>query len=89
MRGAVRGAVTLFALNRDLEAPMSIDVRLIGFKAAHVTESWQLRHDDLGAANTRDDPDRVAPTPRSRLASRLRATLAPASWNVIRLSPRR
>jgi len=51
-----------------------------------------LRHDDLGAANTRGRPDVVAPTPlviRPCEEGRLRVTLAPASWNVIRVAPQR
>jgi hypothetical protein len=43
---------------------------------------------ELEAVNTRDDPDRIRPAPLDGVAiqdSRLRATLAPASWNLIRL----
>ena len=47
-------------------------------------------HDaDLQATNTKKNPERVKPAPLAGVAvagHRLRATLAPASWNVIRLS---
>jgi alpha-N-arabinofuranosidase len=85
-------AITLFALNRHLDEPMVLDVRLEGCGTPRLLPSWQLRHDDLHATNTREHPDRVAPTPLVTLAAskdRLRATLAPASWNVIRVQPAR
>ena len=44
---------------------------------------------DLHAANTKDYPDRIRPAPLANIvveADRLRATLPPASWNVIRLA---
>ena len=51
----------------------------------------QTLHDrDLHAANTKDHPDRIRPAPLANIvveADRLRATLPPASWNVIRLAP--
>jgi len=46
------------------------------------------RHDDLNAVNTRDQPGKIAPAPLEGVsvnANRITATLAPASWNVIRL----
>jgi len=80
--------VTLFALNRHLSEPMPLDVAARGFGPLSLVSAHQLRHEDLKAANTKQAPDRVAP---ARLAGvettgeRLRAELAPASWNVIRL----
>ena len=82
-------ALTVFALNRHLEEPMPIELELVGLTAARLLPSWQLRHDDLEATNTREHPDRVAPTPLSGIACTargLRGTLAPASWNVIRVA---
>ena len=71
---------------------MQLEVRIGGFGDGQVIESSQLTHADLGAANTRERPDLVAPTPLAVDAcdeGRLRVTLAPASWNVIRVAPRR
>ena len=82
------GSLTLFALNRDLEAPLAVDVGLVGFPASVAEFAWQLVDDDLDAVNTREQPERVAPTALRALSlsgDRLRVTLAPASWNVIRL----
>ena len=83
------GGVTLFALNRNLKEPMQLDVSLQGFGTPQVTLAQQLQHANLKATNTRDKPNRVAPARLKDVkasADRLRATLAPASWNVIRLA---
>ncbi|MGK4495543.1 alpha-L-arabinofuranosidase C-terminal domain-containing protein, partial [Klebsiella pneumoniae] len=83
------GTVSLFMLNRDLnqEIEVSIDARNFGRLA--VADAFQLRHDDLQATNTRDAPGRVKPQPLQGVSfagAQLRATLKPASWNVIHLS---
>ncbi len=82
------GAVTLFALNRHLEEPMPLDVALAGFGNPVLLQALELRHANLLATNTREQPDRVSPKPLSGItlsADRMQATLAPASWNMIRL----
>jgi alpha-N-arabinofuranosidase len=84
------GSLTLFALNRDLEQPMALEVSLEGLGSPVIAGAQQLCDPDLDAANTRDEPERVKPQPLRDVAmsaGRLRATLAPASWNMIRLSP--
>ena len=48
----------------------------------------QLYDKDLNALNTAKKPDRIKPLPLSDIkiqSDGLRATLRPASWNVIRL----
>jgi hypothetical protein len=50
----------------------------------------QLRHDDLQACNTATAPQRVAPVDLKHVSidgDRIRLTLAPASWNAVRLVP--
>jgi alpha-N-arabinofuranosidase len=58
-----------------------------------VLEHIVLEHDDLLAANTASDPDRVQPHSRGGAAvtasGTVEATLGKASWNVIRLSYRK
>jgi alpha-L-arabinofuranosidase len=84
-------AVTLFALNRDLERPLSVTFALDGFGAISLAGALQLRHADLHASNTRDRPDAVAPAPLNEVAcgaGRVEAMLAPASWNTILLQRR-
>ena len=82
------GALMLFALNRNLKEPMSLDVALPGFGTPTVETALQLHHKNLNATNTKDKPDRVSPGRLKDVslgADRLQATLAPASWNAIRL----
>jgi alpha-N-arabinofuranosidase len=83
------GALTLFALNRHLQEPMPLEVSVQGYGSLAIAQAQQLQHHDLDAANTRDEPDKVAPAPLEGVkmdANRVHATLLPASWNVIRLS---
>jgi alpha-L-arabinofuranosidase len=84
------GGLSLFALNRDLGQPMTVAVEARGFGELAVAKALELRHDDLGALNSPAAPDRVAPAPLQRVESdggKLTLRLAPASWNVISLSP--
>ena len=67
---------------------MPLDVAASGFGALEVDEALELRHNDLDVVNTRENPDRVTPSalPGVRVSQdRVEATLAPASWNLIRL----
>jgi alpha-N-arabinofuranosidase len=83
------GALTLFALNRSLDEPMPLEVALRGFgKSGAVGEALELRHKNLKATNTKEKPERVAPVRLKEVKvnkDRLQATLAPASWNVMRV----
>lgn len=82
------GHLTLFALNRHLTEAMPLDVVVRGFRDLALDRATQLRHDDLEATNTRDQAGNVKPAPLGGVevsGERLRAQLAPASWNVIRL----
>jgi len=88
------GTLTLFALNRSLDEPMPLEVELRGFGASGgaIAEALELRHEDLKATNTKAAPERVAPARLQNVkidGGRLRATLAPASWNVLRVEPLR
>ncbi len=81
-------ALTLFVLNRHLEEPITLDLDARGFSDMTLDHALELRHDDLQTANTKSDPDAVSPVPLDGVqvrGGRLQATLAPASWNVIRL----
>jgi alpha-N-arabinofuranosidase len=82
------GTLTVFALNRHLQEPMTVDIATKGFADLKVVSAHQLCDKDLAALNTRDRPDRIKPAPLAGITMKgadLRATLAPASWNVIRL----
>ena len=82
------GGITLFALNRHLTEPMPLTVAMTGFLGKAIKAARTLHHADLNATNTRDAPDTVRPAPLASVSiagDTMRATLPPASWNVIRL----
>lgn len=87
---AVRGdgTLTLFALNRSLDEPMTLDVSARGFGALALEQAHSLSDGDLQAVNTSAAPDRIRPAPLDGVTvadGSLTATLPPASWSVIRL----
>jgi alpha-N-arabinofuranosidase len=80
--------LTLFVLNRHLEESITLDLDARGFSDLSLDHALELRHDDLQATNTKTAPDAVSPVPLDGVqvrGGRVQATLAPASWNVIRL----
>ncbi len=80
--------LTLFALNRHLSEEMPLEVVMHGVGSLAEREAWQLHGSDLHASNTKQHPDRVKPSILADVhvsQDHLRATLAPASWNLIRL----
>jgi alpha-N-arabinofuranosidase len=82
------GTLTLFALNRHLNEEMTVDFVTKGFPKLAIGKSHQLHDEDLRAVNTAQRPNRIKPLPLSDIELRkggLRATLRPASWNVLRL----
>jgi alpha-N-arabinofuranosidase len=85
--------VTVFAVNRHLSDALPFELDLRSFAGCRVLEHIVLEHDDLLAANTASDPDRVQPHSRGGAAvtasGTVEATLGKASWNVIRLSYRK
>ena len=84
-----QGTLTLFAVNRHLDEPMTVTVEARGFGGMSLADAHALHDDDLNAVNTRGQPDRIRPTPLAGVeidGQKLSATLAPASWNVIRLT---
>lgn len=82
------GEVTIFAVNRDLERPLPLTVDLRSFGNCRLIEHIVLEHEDLKAANTLEQPDRVTPHKNGNAAlidRTVSAQLARASWNVIRI----
>jgi alpha-N-arabinofuranosidase len=78
-------AVTLFAVNRD-DRSLPLEAVVRGVRG--VLEHLVLADEDPNAANTAEQPDRVVPravTGATVEGEALRATLAPRSWNVIRM----
>jgi alpha-N-arabinofuranosidase len=84
------GGLSLFLLNRDLKQEMEVSIEARSFGRLTAGERLELRHDDLKATNTKTAPGKVKPAPLQDVSfdgGRLHATLKPASWNVIHLSP--
>jgi alpha-L-arabinofuranosidase len=82
------GGISIFALNRHLSEPMTLDVTARSFGRLTLTDAHQLQDDDLAAINSKEAPERIRRRPLETVEvedHRMRATLAPASWNVIRL----
>jgi alpha-N-arabinofuranosidase len=82
------GTLTLFVLNRHLDEDISLGMTAGGFTDLRIEQAQQMWHHDLVATNTKQAPDQVKPVPLTDLAISghgLRATLKPASWNVIRM----
>jgi alpha-N-arabinofuranosidase len=83
------GGLSLFLLNRDLTQEMEVSLDARSFGRLAVGEALELRHDNLKATNTRDAAERVRPAPLKGVTvegGHIRATLRPASWNVVHLS---
>jgi alpha-L-arabinofuranosidase len=82
------GTVTLFAVNRHGEEAAELDLSVEGFGAPKSVECTLIKHDDLEATNTQDNPDNVAP--RAAESGTIRGgkvalTLPPYSYSMIRL----
>ncbi|MEU4834622.1 alpha-N-arabinofuranosidase [Streptosporangium sp. NPDC023615] len=80
-------ATTLFAVNRSLDRPLSLEIDTRALGGARVVEATTLTDTDVYARNTADEPGRIAP----RLNPDVRhdpatVLLPPVSWNVIRLA---
>lgn len=83
------GEIVLFAVNRDMQEGIELTADLRGYHVSQVQEHIVLHCDDVKAANTERNPDRVEPV---RAADgqidggKLQIRLPALSWNVIRLS---
>lgn len=85
---ATARTLTLFLLNRHLGESMSVDIVAEGFAGLTLERATTLHHANLDAINSKEEPQRVWPTtaPGVSVSDRIRATLPPASWNVVRLN---
>jgi alpha-N-arabinofuranosidase len=83
-----RNELVLFVVNRHPTEPVTFTASLRAFPGVMLDEATVLADDDWRAANTREEPDRVAPRrhPDAAVADdTLRTVLPPVSWNVFRL----
>jgi alpha-N-arabinofuranosidase len=81
--------LTVFAVNRNLEEALSVDISLIGFENYRAAEHIALENENLKAINTVTNPNNVAPCVKSGTvtegdAGEFSINLAKASWNVVR-----
>ena len=82
------GTVTFFAINRNGEESMEVDLSLERFGAAKSVEHTLIRHDDLEARNTKENKNNVVPVKGdgATLADGgLSLSLPPYSYSVIRV----
>ena len=89
VRDPATGEVTIFAVNRHLDQALELQAELRGCGLTKVADWQVLRHDQLLATNTCEDPNQVRPAAATAkfAVDALTAELPPASWNVIRLTP--
>ena len=84
-----RGTVTFFAVNRDPSRPLATSISLEGFGAPRVIDHQVMTHPDLGAINSMDQPDRIAPRAGTGAVVEdriLHLTLPPHSWQMIKVA---
>jgi len=82
------GALVVFAVNRHPGEQVDFSVDLRAFPGARLDQATTLADDNWRAANTQDEPDRVAPRPHPAAQvtdDALRTVLPAVSWNVFRL----
>jgi alpha-N-arabinofuranosidase len=87
-----RGELAIFVVNRHPSEQVSLSVDLRAFPGARLDTATVLADDDWRAANTQEEPDRVAPRPHPAAEvteARLRVVMPPVSWNVLRLQAER
>ncbi|CAM3564063.1 alpha-N-arabinofuranosidase [Marinicrinis lubricantis] len=81
-------AVTIFAVNRSLTDELHLDCDVRSFAGYQLVEHIVLENDDLKAVNT-EQCEQVKPHSNGNALlqdGKIEATLAKASWNVIRLA---
>jgi alpha-N-arabinofuranosidase len=82
------GTLTLFAVNRHGSETMEAEIRLDRFSAKSV-EHTIIRHDDLEATNTMENPDNVSPAKGAgarKTPDGLAVALPPHSWSMLRVA---
>ncbi|WP_395244073.1 alpha-N-arabinofuranosidase [Agromyces sp. MMS24-K17] len=87
-RTAAGDRVSLYLANRSTTTAADVDVELVALGATGIVQADLLWHPDPSATNTVDRPDEVAPRPLAATldGDRLRATLPPLSWAVVRVA---
>ncbi|SFR92003.1 alpha-N-arabinofuranosidase [Microbacterium sp. cf046] len=77
---------TVFAVNRSLTDQVTLEIDVLALGSVADAKATSLSDDDIQAANTLDDPERVRPRDNTslRLADgKISVTLPPVSWTVL------
>jgi alpha-N-arabinofuranosidase len=85
------GGVAVFMVNRSLGAPTTVSIDIGSLGLVHLGESSTLADDDPNAANTLEQPNRVAPSPNqsARIDDNVLTVELPSiSWTALRLATR-
>jgi alpha-N-arabinofuranosidase len=82
------GALTIFAVNRNLTESLDLTADVHGFEGCRLAEHITLHHADLKAVNSaKEEAVRPETISGGKLdGGKLETRLPPASWNVIRLT---
>ncbi|WP_026931602.1 alpha-N-arabinofuranosidase [Glycomyces tenuis] len=85
------GSVTVFAVNRDLKAPLTLEVDPGAMAGIGEVTCSTLTHADPDAKNTLEDQTRVAPAANETVRAAdgtVTVELPAMSWNTIRIHPK-
>jgi alpha-N-arabinofuranosidase len=85
---AETGRTALFLVNRSLDAEISVSVDVAALGEVAVLSAETLADDDVRAANTLEQPDRVGLSPNAGVIAHdgtMTVTLPPVSWTAIEL----
>ena len=85
---ADEGMLTFFAVNRHGTEPMEIDLAMQGFGAAKSVEHTLIKHHDLEARNTENNPDEVKPRKADGAVltgNSVKLTMLPHSYSMMRV----
>jgi len=81
--------LTLFAVNKNLDEDMELNLELRQFADYHIVEAVVLTNPDMKAVNTEENPSNVVPAACDTLTvknGKLTGYLGKHSWNMIRLA---
>ena len=72
--------ISIFAVNKSLDSDCELELQMTGLEGYKAVKHVALEGDDLKAANTAEETDKVTPVEK-QMGDKI--TLAPASWNMI------
>ncbi|MGK3954168.1 alpha-N-arabinofuranosidase [Microbacterium sp. I2] len=82
------GGTTVFAVNRSLTDEVTLEIDTLALGGVSRAEATSVFDDDIHAANTLEDPDRVRPRQNTSVdigEGTVHITLPPVSWTVLTL----